>query len=78
MKNKELERAITLGGGIVAFASAMGVTHQAVSAWRKKGHVPIARALEIEQKFGVPTEGLVSEGLAYGLATCRADGGDLI
>ena len=39
-----LESAIKRAGGILAFARDLGVTHQAVSAWRKRGHVPFDRA----------------------------------
>lgn len=48
-----LELAISRGGGIIAFSRALGVTHQAVSAWRKRYHVPPHRALAIEALFGV-------------------------
>ena len=35
-----LDRAVELGGGIVRFARAMNVTHQAVYNWRRRGWVP--------------------------------------
>ena len=55
-----LESAIKRGGGIVAFARTLGVTHQAVTAWRKRGHVPFDRAARIEVLYGVLREGLLS------------------
>lgn len=59
-----LESAIKRAGGILAFARDLGVTHQAVSAWRKRGHVPFDRATTIEVKYGIPRETLLSERLA--------------
>lgn len=63
-RNEHLEQAIAAAPGIVAFAKALGVTHQAVSAWRKKGHVPLARAAQIEALYGVPRAKLLSEAMA--------------
>ncbi len=54
-----LEVAISRAGGIIAFSRALGVTHQAVSAWRKKCHVPPHRALAIEALFGVDRFSLI-------------------
>lgn len=64
MKNEYLETAIRAGGGIVAFAAAMGVTHQAVTAWRKRGRVPLGRAIAIESLYSVPAEKLLSADVA--------------
>jgi hypothetical protein len=49
-----LDRAITEAGGIVAFRKDMGITHQAVYCWKKKGVVPMDRAAEIERRYGIP------------------------
>jgi len=48
-----LDLAIERGGGIVKFTKAMGVTHQAIYAWRKRGWVPPERAVVIESIFGI-------------------------
>ena len=59
-----LNAAIKRGGGILAFASALGVRHQAVTAWRRNGQVPIARAFTIDNLFGVPAASLMAPELA--------------
>jgi DNA-binding transcriptional regulator YiaG len=59
-----LEVAISRAGGIIAFSRALGVTHQAVSAWRKKCHVPPHRALAIEALFGVDRFSLIQPELS--------------
>ena len=48
-----LDQAIDKAGGRVPLANALGVTRQAVYGWRKQGWVPVPRAIEIEDKFGV-------------------------
>lgn len=58
-RREALETAISRGGGIIKFAAAMGVKHQAVSMWRKKNCVPFVRAAKIEALYGVPREDLV-------------------
>lgn len=59
-----LELAIRRAGGIIAFSRALGVTHQAVSAWRKRCHVPPHRALAIEALFGVDRFSLIQPELS--------------
>jgi DNA-binding transcriptional regulator YiaG len=59
-----LELAISRAGGIIAFSRALGVTHQAVSAWRKRCHVPPQRALAIEALFGVDRFSLIQPELS--------------
>ena len=44
-----IDAAIKLAGGIQPFCSAMGVTHQAVYSWAKKGYVPAKRAVDMER-----------------------------
>jgi hypothetical protein len=48
-----LREAIDAAGGVLKFARALGVTHQAVYHWLKRGFVPIERALVIEALFKV-------------------------
>lgn len=57
-RREALETAIQRAGGIIKFAAAMGVKHQAVSAWRKKNCVPFVRAARIEELYGVAREDL--------------------
>lgn len=55
--------AIDRGGGIMRFAEALKLSHQAVFAWKKRGIVPADKALRIEQLFDVPREDLVDPAL---------------
>lgn len=64
-----LDEAIELGGGILRFSETMGVSHQAVYAWRKRGAVPIVRASQIEVLLGVPVKLLVAADIARALDT---------
>lgn len=59
-----LERAIAHAGGIQPFCQQHEVTHQAVYSWKKKGVVPLPRALLIERKHGIPAMNLVDPRLA--------------
>lgn len=52
MANEALERAIKAAGSLSAMAVSLGITKQAVSAWRLRD-VPIERCAEIERLYGV-------------------------
>ena len=58
-----IDEAIDKGGGVIRFAKAMGVTHQAVYNWRKRGWVPPERALVIEAVFGIERSQLMNPDL---------------
>ncbi|MDE2107082.1 MAG: helix-turn-helix domain-containing protein [Patescibacteria group bacterium] len=78
-RNEHLEQAIAAAPGIVAFAKALGVTHQAVSAWRKKGHVSLVRAAQIETLYGVSFRLLVSSDVSDTLLGLgKTDGSDVL
>jgi hypothetical protein len=49
-----IKLAIDLAGGACALAHNLGVTHQAIYTWAKRGWVPMQRALQIETEYGVP------------------------
>jgi DNA-binding transcriptional regulator YdaS (Cro superfamily) len=49
-----IKLAIDLAGGACALAHNLGVTHQAIYTWAKRGWVPMHRALQIETEYGVP------------------------
>jgi len=51
MSKDALNRAIENAGGIVALAAAVGVTHQAISQWRR---CPPLRVLDVERATGIP------------------------
>lgn len=48
-----IRSTIKKAGGIMAFAEALGVTHQAVYQWIKRGYVPLPRATEIHMRYNV-------------------------
>jgi hypothetical protein len=64
-----LNTAIRDAGGIKPFCAALGVTHQAVYSWKKRGWVPIERAVQIERKFGVFTDYLIKPSTREALAS---------
>ncbi len=49
-----IKKAIELAGGANALATKLGVTHQAIYTWVRRGWVPAQRALEIEGLFDIP------------------------
>ena len=49
-----IQKAIDMAGGANALAAKLGVSHQAVYVWLRKGWVPAHRALEIEKLFDIP------------------------
>jgi len=59
-----IDTAITRAGGIRKFCGIHGVTHQAVYAWKRRGAVPLDRALEIERRHGVPALFIVDPKMA--------------
>ncbi|QDH50411.1 hypothetical protein [Caulobacter phage KcrB] len=58
LKVNGVEKAIENAGGAQQFAARLGVSHQAVYQWRKKGWVPTKRVLQVEKLFGVEREEL--------------------
>lgn len=67
-----LDRAVAKAGGIVAFRKAMGLSHQSVYAWKRRGYVPFPRAAQIEAKFGIPHRELVDPAVVQALETVSA------
>ncbi len=59
-----IEKAIELAGGASPLATKLGVSHQAVYVWLRKGWVPAHRALEIEKLFDIPRVELFKPELA--------------
>ena len=49
-----IKLAIDLAGGACALAHNLGVTHQAIYTWAKRGWVPMQRAVQIEQTYNIP------------------------
>jgi DNA-binding transcriptional regulator YdaS (Cro superfamily) len=59
-----IKKAVDLAGGANALAHKLGVTHQAIYVWMRKGWVPAQRALEIEHLFDIPRVELFKPELA--------------
>jgi len=59
-----IQRAIDIAGGANPLAEKLGVSHQAVYVWLRKGWVPAQRALEIEKMFEIPRADLFKPELA--------------
>jgi DNA-binding transcriptional regulator YdaS (Cro superfamily) len=68
-----IDEAIDRAGGVIKFARAMGVTHQAVYNWRKRGWVPPERAVIIEAVFKIDRNRLMNPDLVRALNTPVAD-----
>jgi DNA-binding transcriptional regulator YdaS (Cro superfamily) len=59
-----IKKAVDLAGGANPLALKLGVSHQAVYVWIRKGWVPAHRALEIEKMFDIPRAELFKPELA--------------
>ena len=59
-----IKKAIELAGGANPLAVKLGVSHQAVYVWLRKGWVPAQRALEIEKMFDIPRAELFKPAIA--------------
>lgn len=70
---EHLNRTIADAGGIFAFCGALGVSHQAVYSWKKRGWVPIERAVEIELKFGTFADYLIKPSTRAALNSLSAN-----
>lgn len=68
-----LREAIDKLGGIIAFSRQLGVKHQAVYAWFRKGWVPLERAVVIERLTGVDRTLLVKPSVAEALGTAAVN-----
>lgn len=55
-----IDAAVHALGTQAALADALGVSQQAVAKWRKRGFVPVERAVEVEQATGVPRARLLN------------------
>ena len=73
-----IDVAIARGGGIIRFAAALGVTHQAVYEWKRRGYAPADRALVMETLFAVPRADTMEPRLAAVLSAPQQDATDVI
>jgi DNA-binding transcriptional regulator YdaS (Cro superfamily) len=56
--------AARIVGGQKALGALVGATQQAVAKWCKRGYLPPARVVEVEQATGVPRARLIKPQLA--------------
>jgi transposase-like protein len=68
-----LDEAVRRGGGIVKFAKALGISHQAIYHWRKRGWVPLQRAVAIEAIFKVERDRLLEPSISQALNANAVD-----
>ena len=73
-----IDTAISRAGGIVKFTKAIGVTHQAIYAWKRRGWAPADKALIMETLFAVPRQSMMEPSLAAVIATPPAGGTDVL
>lgn len=59
-----LNATIRDNGGIVAFAKSLGISHQVIYQWKKRGYVPVDRAIIIQNKYGVDHKTMVRSDIA--------------
>ena len=62
-----IDKAVELATGAVQLAARLGVSHQAVFQWIKRGWVPLSRAIEIEGIYGIPRHELLKPELVEAL-----------
>lgn len=73
-----IDRAVEMADGAVPLAAKLGVTHQAVFQWIKRGWAPLQRAIQIEGIYGVPRRELLKPELVEALEAPADTAADLI
>lgn len=67
-----LDHLVEQAGGALTLARTLGVTHQAMYPWIKRGWLPTNRALQASSIYGVPhtdlMDPLLQERLSNGVA----------
>jgi hypothetical protein len=57
-------KAVEASGSARRLAQSLGVSHQAVCKWKRRGWVPMARAIEIEVMHDIPRRDLLNPAIA--------------
>ena len=58
-----IAQVVAKAGPVSAMAKKVGVARQVADRWYRRGHVPTARAFELEIAYGVPARLLVKPSL---------------
>lgn len=59
-----IQSAAERAGGAAKLAAAIGVSHQVVYVWLRRGWVPNNRAVQIKDMYGIPRVSLINPQLA--------------
>jgi transposase-like protein len=73
-----LNTAIERAGGAIRLAEALGITHQAIYAWRKRGWVPADKAIAVENLVGVPRISIMDPALVAVLTAPPSQAADIL
>lgn len=60
MNDTGLARAVKFAGGVTPFSRAVGVTHQAVYQWLRRGWLTPKRAEQVSALYGIPAADLLN------------------
>ena len=58
-----LSLAVEAAGSISALSRKLGVSHQVANRWTQRGYVPLKRARQISELYGLPLRELVAPAL---------------
>lgn len=76
---KPIEEAVEKAGGAIKLARKLGITHQAIYLWVRRGYAPIDRAERLEKMTNIPRHRLVNPRLVRAIiATEKIDAADLL
>lgn len=63
-KMNGVDRAIKKAGSQGKLADRLGVSQQVISKWKRRGYVPLIRAVEIETQYGIKRTQLINPRIA--------------
>ena len=66
-----IEKAIAAAGNQETLAAALGVKQPAIAHWKKRGWMPVARALQVEMIYGIDRLSLIKPALQEVLSDKR-------
>jgi hypothetical protein len=79
MDKRPISDAVEKAGGAVVLGKKLGITHQAIYLWVRRGYAPVERAIQLEKLSGVARHLLINPKLVSAIiATDKYDAADLI